>query len=504
MYESTGQILSGTWCCADSGGVSRPLSTHLAMASAALLCALAVCFAFSPPADASSKKSMQAKAERAVTKVLGGWKLKARKATCRRARGSSAKASYVCRFQGRLRPASSRPALCRGKMRVRYTGRRWRKRAVAKRCKSSTAAPSAAAGSPHVQPAPLKAPSPASRPPASSPEPPSQQFGFSDNTVQAGAASAGQVADLLKQGGSNVARVTFDWRVAEPFEDDYHLEVYDSIYREYLARGVRPIFTILFSPWWTWEESVSCDQWTQDCTYPPGRAHDGDWREIAALIAARYPRAAGIEIWNEPNLHWFWRPRPDVARYTELQKHAYAAIKSVSPTMPVVSAGLHNHLRTDEDDVSMTDFANGIYQNGGKNSMDALNFHPYPWGHQQADFLESFAAIRKVRDSHGDGAKPLWVTEFGLSTTGDDPLNVFTAEQQASGLASDYRQIRAMRDVDVVTIHTLVEPKGWRSYDPLDREVGFGVVDRYLRPKAAFCALAAERGVQAPCTPTAP
>jgi hypothetical protein len=41
-------------------------------------------------------------------------------------------------------------------------------------------------------------------------------------------------------------------------------------------------------------------------------------------------------------------------------------------------------------------------------------------------------------------------------------------------------------------------------YDPLDREVGFGVLDRYLRPKPAFCALAAERGNPAPCTPGQP
>ena len=36
------------------------------------------------------------------------------------------------------------------------------------------------------------------------------------------------------------------------------------------------------------------------------------------MVAQRYPEAAAIEIWNEPNVHWFWRPRPDPARYTEL------------------------------------------------------------------------------------------------------------------------------------------------------------------------------------------
>lgn len=443
--------------------------------------------AAAPPAGATAGPT-RAQAERAAVKVLGDSKLKKRKASCR----PRSRSSYSCVFQGRLKRAH-----CRGRLRLSYTERRWRKGATRKRCKAR--AGSSGARSAVAQPAP-NSPSP---PPASpaAPQPGAQLFGYSDNTAQAGAASAARVADLLKLGGSDVARVTFDWRVVEPFEDEYNLDAYDTIYREYLARGVRPIFTILFSPWWTWEEGVSCDQWTQDCTYPPARAHDRDWREIAALVAQRYPLAAGIEVWNEPNLHWYWRPRPDVTRYTELQRHAYSAIKSVAPSMPVVSAGLNNQLRTDEYNVSMTDFARGIYANGGKDSMDALNFHPYPWGRKQLDFAESFAAIRAVRDSNGDSAKPLWVTEFGLSTTGDDPLNVFTAEQQAQGLVADYRAIRAMPDVDLVTIHTLIEPKGRNDYDPLDREVGFGVADRYLRPKPAFCALSAARGVRAPCTP---
>lgn len=460
------------------------------MTVAALLCALATCVAVAPAAGASSAAT-QVRAERAVSKLLGAWKLEARQSVCRPARR---KASFSCMFQGRRKLASGGRALCRGKMRMRHSKRKWRKGSVRKRCQAGAASATAAGAAP-VKDASKPTPSPKSR---------SQLFGYSDNTAQAGAASPGQVADLLKRSGSDVARVTFDWRVVEPFQDDYRLEAYDSIYREYLARGVRPIFTILFSPWWTWDESVTCDQWTEDCAYPPARSHDRDWREIAALVAARYPEAAGIEVWNEPNLHWYWRPRPDVARYTELQKQAYSAIKAVAPSMPVVSAGLSNHLRTDEYNVSMTDFARGIYANGGKNSMDALNFHPYPWGLQQLDFAESFAAIRAVRDSNGDSAKPLWVTEFGLSTTGDDPLNVFTAEQQAEGLVADYRAIRAMPDVDLVTIHTLIEPKGRNDYDPLDREVGFGVADRYLRPKAAFCALASERGVRTPCTPVAP
>lgn len=299
------------------------------------------------------------------------------------------------------------------------------------------------------------------------------------------------MADLLK---ADVVRISFGWRWVEPYKDQYHWGHYDKMYRAYLARGIRPVFTILFAPWWTWDPSVSCNQWRENCKYPPGRAHDGEWREIAALLAARYPDAAGIEIWNEPNLHWFWAPRPDPARYTELQKAAYEAIKAVNPAMPVVNGGLLSVGRTNALGLTAHDFLAEIYRHGGRDSMDAINLHPYPVGLDKRYFLNTFAKVRSVRDANKDARKPLWVTEFGFTTTGTDPRYMVTPEEQALGLVDHYRAMRVMRDVDLLALYTLIDPKGRGSvYDPRDPNVGYGLVDPDLRPKPAFCALFRER-----------
>jgi polysaccharide biosynthesis protein PslG len=296
-------------------------------------------------------------------------------------------------------------------------------------------------------------------------------------------------AELTKRVGANVVRVSFDWRWAEPQKDQYGFTPYDQIYNAMLAKGVRPMFTLLFSPWWTWDEGVTCDQWREDCTYPPAPEHYAELQEIAGMLAKRYPQAAGIEIWNEPNLTWFWKPRPDPRRYTELLKQAYRGIKAANPAMPVAAGGFSNNQVTADGHISLADFTRAVYENGGKDYMDAIAFHPYPWALDDQKVLKSFADVRGVREAFGDGQKPLWVTETGVSTTGTDSRFVFSEQQQADRLVSLYRTIKAMPDVGMIFIHTLIES----GTDPLNFGVGYGVLHRDLRPKPAYCALARER-----------
>jgi hypothetical protein len=317
--------------------------------------------------------------------------------------------------------------------------------------------------------------------------------GFSENAVVGGYASADQAADLSAKAGASIARVMFDWRWAEPYEDDYRFKAYDKVYNAYLARGIKPIFTILFAPWWAWDASVSCDQWAQNCTYPPGREHDSDIAEMAQVLAKRYPELGGIEVWNEPNLHWFWRPKPDPKRYVEVQNAVYHAVKQVAPAMPVVNGGLNNHDVTNADDIAMGEFLSWIYHYGAGSTTDAVNIHPYPNGLDQRTFRRSMDKARYVRDYYHDNTKPLWVTEVGFSTTGVAPRAGFSLADQAQGLVDHYRVLRDQADVDLIALYTLTDTRGLRrTYDPGDVEVGFGVVDRYLNPKPAYCAIGAE------------
>jgi polysaccharide biosynthesis protein PslG len=446
-----------------------------ALAAAAIVC----CVAWPSPAASTWAAERTAgpaapSPERVLRRHLLRRGLAAARLRCRPR--ISPRAPLVCGFRARDRLGRR----CSGRSRTRLTAGRWRARVGRLGCR-----------------APAKRPAPPAPPLAFEPPPPAHAplYGFTDNSVGAGQLSAAAAAELNRQAGAEVVRLTLDWRWLEPFEGDYRWAPYDEMYREYLAAGVRPVFTLLFSPWWTWEPSIVCDQWHQDCTYPPAASHDDDWSELAELVARRYPLAAGIEVWNEPNLHWFWRPRPDAARYAELQRLAYEGVKRVRPAMPVVMGGINNNPTTTALDDSLARFVEHVYAHGGGETADALNIHPYPFGLDQRFFLESFRLLREVRDRHGDAAKPIWVTEFGISTTGTDPLYVFTPEDQARGLVEHVRTMSAMPDVELIALYTLVEPRGWRGvFDPRDPDVGRGIVDRRLVPKPAWCALLAERG----------
>lgn len=472
----------------------RTLAIRLSACAIAAACALA-----SPPPAGAAQRATRGGAH--VSEQVASLRVKrlvpeARTVSCRAARSRR----WRCRWTGTRRVNGAEHS-CRGVQSVRRSGRRWRARSLSRSCTVTTAPASVRPPAPKPpapkpgKPTPVPPPVPPAVPPPPT-LPGAPHFGFSENVDSR--LSPEKHADLALQAGADSQRLTLGWRWTEPYRDDYRFESFDQVYRASLARGIRPLISVMFAPWWTWSPEIRCDRFGAQCTYPPERAFDGEWREFLAIVAKRYPKALGIEIWNEPNLRSFWKPSPDVARYTELLKQAYTAIKAVSPSMPVITGGFANAGTTEDGTVSLADFTRGVYERGGKSYMDGIGFHPYGAMPGRGDFIQrSFDRVRAVRNSFGDRSKPLWATEFGLTTTGNPWPNVWTEQQQAEGLALHYKTIAAMPDVAGIYLHTLLEPEGDRGGDG----PGFGVVRGNGQPKPAFCAVALARAVGPGCTP---
>ena len=322
---------------------------------------------------------------------------------------------------------------------------------------------------------------------------PAPLFGFNDNAVRAGRIGAEANAQLTQRAGANITRLTFDWRWVEPQRGNRRFQAYDDIYRAMRARGIRPLLILMFAPSWALDPAVGCNQWAQDCRYPPAREHYPAWRSIAAELARRYPDAAGIEVWNEPNSSIFWRSGPDPARYTELLAETYRAVKAVAPTMPVVSGGLADARNVPGIGISLASFLKGMYLNGAAPFMDGIGIHPYPYTLDSGPgsrLQQNMKTYRYVRDYFGDKGKPFWATEIGLSSSNATPSLRLTDEQQATGLLSAYRALAGMADVRAVVVHELLQSGG----DPGQVNSGWGVVRPDLTPRRAFCVLARERG----------
>ena len=297
-------------------------------------------------------------------------------------------------------------------------------------------------------------------------------FGFNETWTR------GTVA--LSDGlGATADRIFVSWPAIEPARDQYQWAQLDSISADMSARGIRPVFVVTGAPAWT--------RGGDGRAGPPNAAYDDQWREFLRILAQRYPKALGIEVWNEANLARFWAPKSDPVRYVSLLRQAHQSVKAVAPGMPVISSGLVGTDSPDAGGMSDVAFLQAIYDAGAKPYMDAIGEHPYPGSGPTTWSLRfKLDRIRRVRDKEGDRDKPIWVTETGISTSGDGISHPRVTEAvQAERLVGLRCALQTMDDVPVALLFRLVDPTTvfgtW--------EDGLGVHRRDLTPKPAAAAM---------------
>ncbi|MGI9021618.1 MAG: hypothetical protein ACR2G3_13035 [Solirubrobacterales bacterium] len=336
--------------------------------------------------------------------------------------------------------------------------------------------------------------------------PPGVPFGFNENPTVDGIPQ-GELEQLALRAGATARRFPLDWRLLEPARDAWDEAWwgrYEKAYRAILAAGMTPVINFGFAPVWAREPGApqACTD-PNLCRYPPAPAMDAEWAEFSAEVARRFPEAV-LEVWNEPNLAIFWRPTPDPERFGELMAIAHRQIKRADPSITVLAGGLAPNpepsgpLGPDGPvAISLSEFLDRAYEAepGIAGRMDALSFHPYPYGAALGAgtlFAQAFADAREVTARHGDAGIELWVTETGIPTSGQ-PYAVTEAEQ-ADLLLRLYRRLATMPDVGAILIHRLLPPP---ALPPGSSEPGHALLRAGpppVAPKPAFCALAAEAG----------
>ncbi|MCL6105734.1 MAG: beta-galactosidase [Actinobacteria bacterium] len=227
------------------------------------------------------------------------------------------------------------------------------------------------------------------------------------------------MADIASLG---VGWIRFDmaWDLLEPTPGSYNWARFDRIVAAANQHGLKSVPILVFTP--AWARPAGCD------SYQCGPAEPAQFAAYAAAAASHYA-PMGVhtwEIWNEPNIDAFWLPSPDPAAYTQLLKAGYTAIKAADSQSMVISGGLSPAENT-SGHIAPRDFLSAMYQNGAKNYMDAVGYHPYSfpalpvttlswsgWS-QMSDLTPS---IRSIMVANGDGNKQVWATEFGCPTNG--------------------------------------------------------------------------------------
>ena len=131
------------------------------------------------------------------------------------------------------------------------------------------------------------------------------------------------------------------------------------------------------------------------------------------------------EIWNEPKITGFAN---NPAGYTSFLKEAYTRAKQVDPACKILGGSICFTKQ------SALDFLTGMYENGAKDYMNAVAWHPYckPYSPEDTTYVNAYPRlkthVRPIMESYGD-YNPIWITEMGWATNFPDGDGVTEAQQ---------------------------------------------------------------------------
>jgi len=190
---------------------------------------------------------------------------------------------------------------------------------------------------------------------------------------------------------------------------------------------------------------------------PPEKLQD--FADFCGAMAARYKgKVRAYQVWNEPNLAREWGDQPpDPARYAEMLKLCYIAIKTADPQALVISAGMAPTGTGLPEAMPDVQFIERIYQAGAAPYFDLLGVHAAGYKEPPETSPDEAAKkyngnrffcfrhiedLHKIMERYDDTNKQVAVVEFGWTT---DAINsayswhAVTEEQQADYLVRAYQ-----------------------------------------------------------------
>ena len=276
------------------------------------------------------------------------------------------------------------------------------------------------------------------------------------------------------------------WSDTEPAPGQLNQHVIASLNAEVAAlkaRGVKVLVVVHRAPAWA--------SGGRGGIAPP--SDPAAFGRFMGRIAGAVPGVDAWELWNEPDSGQFWAGGADPPAYAALLRAAYPAIKAAQPSDVVVTGGMVGN---------NFDFLAALYASGAGGAFDAVGVHTDtacltdgpgvyyrdPQGRVGRYTFSAYREVHQVMADHGDGAKPIWMTELGWSTqggrcpvgekAGTKPLGV-SPKRQARYLRAAYRCLAADPVIGVALWFGIQDIRGSRHAG------GFGLYRSGGRAKPA-------------------
>jgi hypothetical protein len=262
----------------------------------------------------------------------------------------------------------------------------------------------------------------------------------------------------LGESGARFIRMDFSWGRVERTKGEYDFTAYDGLVADMAKLGIRCLFILDYS-----------NRLYDDNLGP----HTDEGRAAFARFAgaaAKHFSGKGIlwEIWNEPNIGQFWKPKPNADDYSALALATIAAVRQADPNAFIMGPA---------SSTFPWDFFELMGQRGVFAKLDAVSVHPYRrTGPESVE--ADYARLRALVERYAPGRNiPIVSGEWGYTTV------EISEEQQADYLVRQ-RLVNLSLQVPVSIWYDWKED----GSDPKEREHHFGMVYPDLKPKPSYIA----------------
>ena len=260
----------------------------------------------------------------------------------------------------------------------------------------------------------------------------------------------------------------------------------DRVFDFLLSIGMKPIVELSFMPAALSSDGNSVFRYRGNVT-PPKRM--ADWQLLMTRLVGHWVERYGVdevaqwplEVWNEPNLVAFWTGGQ--ARYFELYKATWMAVKAISPRLQVggpataANAWLDDFNRFGDANACRADFISTHYY-----PTDAFGAIDTDTVSQLADAPMGVMRDRALEARAAAGTRPLYYTEWNITSNPRDPMH--------DGPFCAALATRFMLDVD-----DLVDAFSWWAFTDVFEENyfpsvpfhgGFGLLNLYGVAKPVY------------------
>jgi hypothetical protein len=262
---------------------------------------------------------------------------------------------------------------------------------------------------------------------------------------------------LMHQSGVQTVRALFNWSAIESSPGQFDFAQTDFLVAEAAGNGMNLLPIVMYTPQWASSKPSA----PNFILYEP--ANVNSYTTLLRTLIARYgPRGTfwaqhptlpkrplrQWQIWNEPAFNYFWASQPYYKTYPKFLKAAYRAVHSADRGAKVVTAGLANNTANPS-----WKYLKRFYKYGLKGSFDILAAHPF--ASSISHLLTILKFDRDVMKKHGDGKKPLYLTEMSWpASQGQIPSSEYlgfetTPAKQAQLLQQAYPALLRNRQLRV-------------------------------------------------------